>query len=97
MKKIIALVSIVLLAVACIKDKPTPNNPIPTNVDGEKLTNVTWKYVDELDTVNFFYENNKLVKFYSSKYLIPTSSSLGGINRDKINILINWNLKRNTI
>ena len=29
-----------------------------------------------------------MVKIYSSQYLIPTSSSLGGINRDKINILI---------
>ena len=63
MKKISALVSIVLLAVACKKATPTPNNPSPTNVDGEKLTNVTWKYGDELDTVNFFMKIINWLKF----------------------------------
>ncbi len=41
MKKIIILVSIVLLAVACKKATPTPNNPSQTNVDGERVTMVT--------------------------------------------------------
>ena len=90
MKKIIALVSIVLLAVACKKATPTPNNPIPTNVDGERITMVTCKAFngEVLDTFKFVYENNKHTQNYSSEYDIPTSSSLGGVNKWIVKILI---------
>ena len=87
MKKIITLVSIVLLAVACIKDKPTPNNPSPTNVDGERVTMVTRFDGMAADTVKYVYENNKLVKVFSYEYEIKKSNSSTNNHTHKWNLL----------
>ena len=87
MKKIIALFSIVLLAVACKKATPTPNNPIPTNVDGEKLIMVVSNNNEYLDTNKYVYDsNNKIIQIYSSTKYLPGSSNGGDYHIWKTNI-----------
>ena len=87
MKKIIALVSIVLLAVACKKATPKPNNPSPTNVDGERVTMVTRFDGMSADTVKYVYENNKLVKVFVDEYEIKKSNSSTNNHTHKWNLL----------
>ena len=87
MKKIIILVSIVLLAVACKKATPTPNNPIPTNVGGEKLIMVVSNNNEYLDTNKYVYDsNNKIIQIYSSSKYLPGSSNGGDYHIWKTNI-----------
>ena len=86
MKKIIALVSIVLLAVACKKATPTPNTPSTPNVDGERVTMVTRFDGMSADTVKYVYENNKLVKVFVDEYEIKKSNSSTNNHTHKWNI-----------
>lgn len=63
MKKIITYLSILLLVVACKKSTPTPNNPTPTNIEGERVSMVTIQEtqnssLSKEDTINYSYDSN---------------------------------------
>lgn len=87
MKKLISLVSIVILAVACKKPTTTPITPSTPNVDGERITMVTRLDGMEADTVKYVYENNKLVNVFRYEYEIKKSNSSTNNNITKWNLL----------